>query len=651
MASGTRATGPRARWLTLSVAACVCFAMVILTPATAWATSTIRRISVGSSGAQANNGGSTPGISADGRYVAYFSKATNLVAGDTNNSQDVFVYDRVTRTVVRVSVKPDGSEGFPPYPADFGGEGLRPAVSADGRFVAFFTSLQLVPDDTNQQPDIYVHDRDSDGDGIFDEPGATDTARINVASDGSQATPYSSYYTDISADGRYVTFASDADNLVPGDSNGRRDVFVHDRDTDGDGVFDEPGAIATRMVSVATDGVTPGNEESTLPRMSADGRFISFIGGASNLVPGDLNGRWDVFIRDRDVDQDGIMDEPGAVSTVRASVPPGGGEFNVDVTYAQDISSDGRWVAFEAPDAPAGAAHIQLYAYDVQAGGPAQFIKDLGTASTIREMAVNGDGSSIVTNMGSSVTLVDRVTTATETISTFSGGSEASGTGPAISDDGRFVAFGSDSQLVPGDTNGQSDVFLRDRNAPAVVLPGAPTAVSATPGDGSATLSWSAPDDGGKPIQYYYVTVSPSDVAPFYVNAPGLSTTITGLSPGHTYTFSVSAITTVGTGPAGTSNPVTPTGTQRFTLQVDVSGNGSVQSSPAGIDCGATCSHDFDDGTTVILSAMPDLGSTFDGWSGGGCSGADDCAVTMGQARSVTAAFSTLAADDDEVLG
>ena len=546
----------------------------------------------------------------------------------------------MTRTVVRVSVKPDGSEGFPPYLADFGGEGLRPALSADGRFVAFFSFLELVPGDTNIQTDIYVHDRDADQDGIFDEAGATDTDRVSVASDGSQATPYSNYYTDISADGRYVTFASDCNNLVAGDTNGRRDVFVHDRDTDGDGNFDEPGAIATRMVSVAPDGTTPGNEESTVPRMSADGRYISFIGGASNLVADDLNGRWDAFIRDRDVDQDGIMDEPGEVSTVRASIPPGGGEFNVNVTYAHDLSSDGKWFAFEAPDAPSGAAHIQLYAYDVQTGGPAQFIRDLGTVSTIREMAVNGDGSSIVTNMGSAVTLVDRVTTATEAIST-SGGSPAPGTGPAISDDARFVAFGSDSQLIPGDTNGQSDVFLRDRNAPPLVLPSAPADVVATAGDGSASLAWTAPDDGGSPIQHYYVTASPPDVAPFYVNAPSLGTPITGLTPGRTYTFTVSAITAVGTGPAETSNLVTPTGTQRFALQVAVSGNGTVQSSPSGIDCKATCSIDFDDGQQVTLEAMPDMGSTFEGW-GGACSGSESCQVTMDQARQVTATFEDL---------
>ena len=375
--------------------------------------------------------------------------------------------------------------------------------------------------------------------------------------------------------------------------------------------------------------------------MSADGRYISFIGGASNLVSDDLNGRWDAFIRDRDVDQDGIMDEPGEASTVRASIPPGGGEFNVNVSYAHDLSSDGRWFAFEAPDAPSGAAHIQLYTYDVQTGGPARFIRDLGTVSTIREMAVNGDGSSIVTNMGSAVTLVDRVTTATEAIST-SGGSPAPGTGLAISDDARFVAFGSDSQLIPGDTNGQSDVFLRDRNAPPLVLPAAPVVI-ATPGDGSASLSWTAPDDGGSPIQHYYVTPSPPGVDPFYVNAPNLGTTIPGLTPGRTYTFTVSAITAVGTGPAGTSNPVTPSGTQRFGLQVALpgSGTGTVQSGPTGIDCGTTCSHDFDDGTVVTLTAMPDMGSTFEGW-GGACSGSDACQVTMDQARQLTATFEEL---------
>jgi Tol biopolymer transport system component len=102
----------------------------------------------------------------------------------------------------------------------------------------------------------------------------------------------------VSADGRFVAFQSDASNLVAGDTNGVRDVFVHDRDTDLDGIFDEAGAVSTALVSVDSAG-NEGNHDSLDPAISADGRFVAFRSFASNLVAGDSNGTWDVFMHDR----------------------------------------------------------------------------------------------------------------------------------------------------------------------------------------------------------------------------------------------------------------------------------------------------------------------------------------------------------------
>jgi Tol biopolymer transport system component len=112
-----------------------------------------------------------------------------------------------------------------------------PSLSADGRVVAF-SSANLVPGDTNCT--AFVHDRDVDGDGVFDEPGTIATRCVGVASTGVQGNSGSGN-PSLSADGRVVAFSSSATNLVPGDTNGHSDVFVHDRDADGDGVFDEPG--------------------------------------------------------------------------------------------------------------------------------------------------------------------------------------------------------------------------------------------------------------------------------------------------------------------------------------------------------------------------------------------------------------------------
>jgi cold shock CspA family protein len=118
-----------------------------------------------------------------------------------------------------------------------------------------------------------------------------------VASTGVQGNSFSES-PSLSADGRFVAFTSYAWNLAPGDTNGSADVFVHDRDADGDGICDEPGAIATHRVSVRSTGVQ-GNRSSGSSWLSADGRFVAFASGASTLVPGDTNGTYDVFVHDR----------------------------------------------------------------------------------------------------------------------------------------------------------------------------------------------------------------------------------------------------------------------------------------------------------------------------------------------------------------
>ena len=159
----------------------------------------IQRVSVASSGVQGNGRSCCPSISADGRFVAFASEASNLVPGDTNGAWDVFVYDRQTGEITRVSVASDGAQGN----GDSGG----PAISADGRFVAFYSSASnLVPGDTNGVEDVFVHDRLTG-----------QTTRVSVASDGAQGNDLS-WQPSISADGRFVAFASRASNLVPGDT-------------------------------------------------------------------------------------------------------------------------------------------------------------------------------------------------------------------------------------------------------------------------------------------------------------------------------------------------------------------------------------------------------------------------------------------------
>lgn len=169
---------------------------------------TTTRVSVDSSGAQTSGAGGTPAISADGRSVAFWSSATNLVPDDTNDRNDVFVHDRQSGITSRVSVDTAGAEG------NF--DSLTPAISADGRAVAFTShASNLVPGDTNDLGDIFIHNRQS---GI--------TTRISVDSSGAQGNADSTLST-ISGDGSIVAYQSWANNLVPGDTNDVSDVFVY----------------------------------------------------------------------------------------------------------------------------------------------------------------------------------------------------------------------------------------------------------------------------------------------------------------------------------------------------------------------------------------------------------------------------------------
>jgi len=237
------------------------------------------RISVASDGNQADDVSFEPSISADGRYVAFTSGASNLVPADTNDVYDVFVHDRQTGETVRLSVASDGKQGD--------GVSFDPSISADGRCVAFRSDgSNLVPADTNDLCDIFVHDRQTG-----------QTERVSVASYGTQGDDWCGD-PSISADGRYVSFGSSASNLVSGDANDVDDIFVHDRQTG-----------QTVRVSVASDG-TEGNGHSLEPSISADGQYVAFGSSASNLVPGDTNEADDIFVHDRQTGETFLISVP-----------------------------------------------------------------------------------------------------------------------------------------------------------------------------------------------------------------------------------------------------------------------------------------------------------------------------------------------------
>jgi hypothetical protein len=226
----------------------------------------VERVSVASDGTEANNGSGHPTISANGRYVTYWSEASNLVPDDTNDTDDIFVYDRKTNTTERINVASDGTEA--------NNRSFSPEISANGRYVTYSSfASNLVPDDTNGTEDVFVYDRKTNT-----------TERINVASDGTEANSGQSLEPAISANGRYVTYGSSASNLVPDDTNGIIDIFVYDRKTN-----------TTERISVDSDG-TEANGFSREPAISPNGRYVTYGSLASNLVPDDTNGALDIFV-------------------------------------------------------------------------------------------------------------------------------------------------------------------------------------------------------------------------------------------------------------------------------------------------------------------------------------------------------------------
>jgi Tol biopolymer transport system component len=366
------------------------------------------RISVDSNGVQADGASTDPAFSADGRYVAFQSAATNLVPGDTNGKIDVFLRDLLLGTTIRLSVDSSGVQSD--------GDSGRPDISADDRFVAFHSKgTNLVAGDTNGVQDVFVRDLQFNLTNILS---VDDTGAIGNALSGNPS---------ISANGRWVAFHSNATNLVPNDTNGVTDVFVRDR-----------GNFTTSRVS--TNSIDEqGLFISQTPSISADGRYVAYSSAATNLVPNDSNNLFDVFRKDRAT---GV--------TKRVSVSSSGAQAT-NISQGNSISADGRFVAF------------------------------ISSANNLVPNDTNGGPLDLLTD----VFVHDMLTGATERLSIDSAGVQGDTAGPSfnvcVSADASTVAFYSGAaNLAPGDTNGFIDVFARSCGA-------APPPGAFCSGDGSGT--------------------------------------------------------------------------------------------------------------------------------------------------------------------
>ncbi len=347
------------------------------------ATGALRRISQGAGGKEGRRISFQPAISRDGSHVAFASDARVLVDNDKNGATDIFVYNLATGKIKRVSVASSGREG--------NGASRDASVSHDGRLVLFASAADnLVEGDTNDAADVFVHDQASGK-----------TMRVSVGSDAAQANAGSGEPC-ISADGRFAVFYSHATNLAPGDTNGAPDIFVRDL---------EKGS--TQRVSVDSNGAA-GNRDSRLPSVSGDGRYIAFESWASDLVDGDTNGSIDIFVHDR---QTG--------TTKRVSVSSTGIQGDGDCR-APSISRNGRHVVFTGVAA-------NLCPHDA--------------------------------NRHTDIFLHDRLEASTRRVSSLPDGTEGKHDSDqaAVSADGRWVAFGTKaSNLLPSDKNHAVDIVVWD---------------------------------------------------------------------------------------------------------------------------------------------------------------------------------------------
>jgi Tol biopolymer transport system component len=367
---------------------------------------TIELISRSGAGEPGNNHSMYPDISDDGRYVAFCSMANDLASGDTNGYMDVLVRDLQTELTLLVSVSPTG-------PANQ--KSTACAISGDGRYVAFQSeATNLILGETHGWPGIYLADM------VTPSPSVT---AVSVSWKGGPVNG-TSVKPSISADGRYVAFRSDATDIVFGDTNGHSDVFLRDVVTP-----------TTARVSVADITGAQGNGAAAGgTAVTPDGRYVAFASYASNLTPGDANGRCDVFVRD-------LLAERTELVSV-SSTGTQGDEDSGGESWMLAISDDGRYVAF--------ASLAGNLVGDDTNGAWDVFVRD---------------------RVGGTTTRVSVSTTGEQ------GNGDAGFYSVALSADGLTSAFDSYADnLVPLDTNGGPDIFVRGQQlspqAPILVIDG-----------------------------------------------------------------------------------------------------------------------------------------------------------------------------------
>jgi Tol biopolymer transport system component len=367
-------------------------------------------------GAEGNGDSTAPAITSDGRYVAFNSTATNLIATDTNLASDVYVRD--TNLLIPRTVRMSVGDGVPGTQANsdsyIAGNAIAvdTTVNAGNVLVAFYSfATNLFPAlDNNGNAHVYLRSCNP----AFTTCTTVPVDNTGVQGDGDGLDP------SVSKNGRFVVYTSRATNLVAGDTNNFADIFVFDRQAGG----------GTVRVSVDNNGAQ-GNGDSEFASISATGRYVVFTSRATNLVVGlvDNNAATDVFLHDRDVSSSGVFDTPGNIRTTRVSVgagaAQGNGASNISILPVLSVSDDGKFVVYETVATnfdPFGDTNgdLDVYLYNT-------------VAQTTSRLSVSGSGAEANNQSIEAV----------------------------ISGDGKMAAYSSfGSNLVAGDTNTLSDVFV-----------------------------------------------------------------------------------------------------------------------------------------------------------------------------------------------
>lgn len=383
-------------------------------------------------------------VSKDGKYIVFWSQASNLVANDTNGEADIFVRDVANNSTTRVSVASGGTQANRPS--------ANPKISSDGRYVVFeSTASNLISSDANSDTsDIFIHDR---------QTGATELVSKNTS--GVQAnTNGSSYEPDISRDGRYVVFSSAANNFDPDAYfiNGLK-IYVRDRKLN-----------TTTLVSKADDGTIQTSGHSSYgPTISCDGARVAFTTTASNLTANDTNGYSDVFLVDRVGGHKiyNVTEGGNAPTGNRPSVACDGSTVVFASTASNLISGDTNGVSdvFTYSVTTGAKERISVNSSGSQVSGMSDnpSISSNGKCVTFASHATDLAGGNdnikevFVRNLLTGTTeLVSRRTTQ---LSVYESDR------PEISDNGKYISYDSPDALEASDSEGTRDIYRSETGA------------------------------------------------------------------------------------------------------------------------------------------------------------------------------------------